>query len=108
MAEPQFFTPAPQLSVADIAELTGATPRDGAALDRRIAGIAALDQAGPRDLAFMDNPKYLDQLPGTRAGICLVGERFAAKAPADVCVLVSREPYRAFVEVARNLYSHSL
>jgi UDP-3-O-[3-hydroxymyristoyl] glucosamine N-acyltransferase len=108
MTQPQFFTPAAQLSVADIAQLTGAVPAKSAELDRRIAGIAALDQAGPSDLAFMDNPKYLDQLPGTRAGICLVAERFAAKAPGNVCVLLSREPYRAFVKVARSLYPHSL
>ncbi|HEX2215307.1 MAG TPA: UDP-3-O-(3-hydroxymyristoyl)glucosamine N-acyltransferase [Xanthobacteraceae bacterium] len=107
MAEPQSHSPE-TLSVGEIAELTGAKPRAVAPLDRRISGIAALDQAGPRDLSFADSPKYAYQLPDTRAGICLVAPRFAELAPACAAVLVSHEPYRAFVTVARRLFPETL
>lgn len=108
MTDPQFYSSSGQLSVGEIAALTGAIPEAGASLDRRIGGIAALDQAGPDDLAFMDNPRYADQLPGTRAGVCLVGRRFVARAPASAAVLVAREPYRAFVQVACRLFPDAL
>lgn len=37
-----------------------------------ITGIAALDQAGPRDLTFLGNRKYTAQVPGTKACIVLL------------------------------------
>ena len=65
----------------EIAALTGAKPRPGADLDRRITGIAALDHAAPSDLAFLDKAKYATQLSTSGAGACLTTERYAARAP---------------------------
>ena len=48
MTEPLFFKRAAGLTVGEIADLTGAEPRAGADLDRRITRIAPLDRAGPR------------------------------------------------------------
>ncbi len=39
---------------------------------RRSTSVAPLDQAGPGDLVFLDNPRYADALAGTRATACLV------------------------------------
>jgi UDP-3-O-[3-hydroxymyristoyl] glucosamine N-acyltransferase len=108
MTDPQFHALPGALSVAEIAALTGASPAAGQPLDRTISGIAALDRAGPRDITFLDNPKYAGQFPATRAGVCLVATRFAAHAPAGTAVLVSAEPYRAFVAVARRLFPSAL
>lgn len=107
MTEPRFHLPARELSVAEIAELTGAAVHSGAA-DGRIAGVAALDHAGPRDLAFLDNPRYAPQLVGCAAGVLLLAPRFAEQAPAGAAVLVTRQPYRDFVTVARELFPDSL
>jgi UDP-3-O-[3-hydroxymyristoyl] glucosamine N-acyltransferase len=108
MSAPYFFKSRPGLTLREIAALTGAEPRAGAELDRRITGIAALDRATPRDLAFLDNAKYADQAATTAAGACLASERLAAGVPERVSVLRAREPYRAFVEVARTLYPDAL
>lgn len=96
------------LDASAIGALTGATLRAGDPVDRRITNIAALDCAGPADLAFCDSPKYANQLHVTRAGICVIGERFAEKAPRSATILFARDPYRAFVAVARELFAHSL
>src|SRR6266436_4176272 len=108
MPEPLFFKSARSLTVAEIAALTGAHPADGVPLDRVITNIAPLDSAGTSDLTFFENPKYLDELAGTRAGACLVAPRFAGKAPPRLAVLTVREPYRAFVAIARTLFPDSL
>ena len=108
MTEPLFFKPARSFSVGEIAQFTSAEPRDKTSLDRRITGIAALDSAGPNDLAFLDNVKYLDQLAATRAGACLTTERFADHVPSRTAVLLLREPYRAFVAVSRELFVEAL
>jgi UDP-3-O-[3-hydroxymyristoyl] glucosamine N-acyltransferase len=108
MSEPLFFKPTKGLTVAEIASLTGAVPRDDGARDRLISNIASLNAAGPGDLTFFDNAKYLDDLAVTHAGACLLAPRFAAKARPDLPVLTVREPYLAFVTVARALFPGSL
>jgi UDP-3-O-[3-hydroxymyristoyl] glucosamine N-acyltransferase len=108
MTQPLFFKTAKSLTLAEIAAATGAKPADGAPLDRVIANIASLDAARASDLTFLDNPKYLDELAGTHAGACLLAPRFANHAPPRLAVLTIREPYRAFVAVARTLFPDSL
>src|SRR4051812_588269 len=108
MTEPLFFERPNGLSAQDIAALTGAVARAGSALERRISGVAALDRAGPRDLAFLQKPKYATAFATTRAGICLTTARFAEDAPPHVAVLVTPAPYRAFVAVAQALYPAAL
>jgi UDP-3-O-[3-hydroxymyristoyl] glucosamine N-acyltransferase len=108
MTEPLFFKRPQGLSAGEIAALTGAEAQGGANLERSIAGIAPLDRAGPSDLSFIDNAKFLGMLAATEAGICLVTSRFAERAPAHTTVLIAREPYRAFVTVARALFPEAL
>ncbi len=111
MTEPHFFTPAKALTLREIIALTGAVARAseaGGSLDRQITGIAALDQAGPHDLAFIDNTHYVAQLAETRAGACLTSTRFEKQIPATIVALRVGAPYRAFVEVARLLFPEAL
>jgi len=108
MTEPLFFKRPQGLSAGEIATLTKAEPHPGAKLDRRVTGIAALDRAGPADLAFIDQAKLAGHLATTRAGICLAQPRFANRVPSHVTVLVTPEPYRAFVVAARALFPDAL
>ena len=101
-------TSAKPLTLAEIASLTGAVPRDGTALAHSIANVAPIDCAGPDDLTFIDNPKFAAALAATRAGAVLTTERFEALVPAGVNLLRTREPYRAFVLVAREFYRDRL
>jgi UDP-3-O-[3-hydroxymyristoyl] glucosamine N-acyltransferase len=96
------------LTLAEIVSLTGAVPRDGVALTHPITGIAAIDHAGPGDLTFVDNPKFAAALAVTRASAVLTSEKFESHVPASVNLLRTREPYRAFVMVAREFYRDRL
>ena len=104
MSEPIFFRRGGGMTVAEIAQLTGAEPGRGAQLDRRIADVAQIDRAGPSDIVFLDRPQFSQHLATTHAGACLTTKQFAAEAPPHVTVLCSNEPYRAFVAVARKLF----
>jgi len=108
MAEPLFFARRNSMTIGEIAALTGAQCREGVPIERIISNVAAIDTATPRDLAFLDSPKYADQLTYTRAGACLVAPRFADRAPPHLAVLETREPYRAFVAVAGALFPDAL
>ena len=108
MTEAFFFQPRSGLSLREIAALTGAEPQQGAELDRRITGIAALDRAAPGDLCFLDSAKFAAPASFCEAGACLTLERLAHLLPSGVRVLCVGAPYRAFVEVARRLYPDAL
>ena len=105
---PDFSASNRELTIGEIVALTRAKPRPGVPLNRRIGNIAPLDAARASDISFLDNAKYLDELAVTRAGACLLAPRFAAAAPDRLLVLVTEEPYRAFVAVARALFPAAL
>ena len=65
---PDSVRPTCELTTGDIAALTRAKLREGVPTDRRIRNIAPLDTAGPSDLTFLDNSKYLGDAAITRAG----------------------------------------
>jgi len=92
------------LTLADIASLTGAVPRENTDLSHRITNVAPIDQAGLTDLAFFESNKFADALATTRAGAVLMAEKFASRVRPGINVLLAREPYRAFVMVAREFH----
>ena len=108
MAQPVFFEQPPSSTLAEIAALTKACLADASQGGRKLTGLASLDEAGPMHLTFFDNLKYADQLASTKAGACLVNERFEASVPAHVAVLRADHPFREFVKIARQLYSDAL
>jgi UDP-3-O-[3-hydroxymyristoyl] glucosamine N-acyltransferase len=108
MTEAFFFRRHSGLTLREIVALTGAKPLPGADLDRRITGIAVLDRAAPGDLCFLDSAKFADQAAICEAGACLTGEHLAHLLPDRVSALDVREPYRAFVEIARTLFPDAL
>ena len=80
---------APRLTLADIVGRLG-----GEALGEVAApleGVATLDSAGPRQIAFLANPKYRARLATTRAGAVIVGrgDREATGLPR----IVADNPY---------------
>jgi UDP-3-O-[3-hydroxymyristoyl] glucosamine N-acyltransferase len=97
-----------EFTIEQIATLTGAKPRHGERLDKRISNFAPLDTATASDISFLDNPKYAEAITKTRAGACLVAPRFEAAAPKELVILVTPQPYRAFVAVARALFPAAL
>jgi UDP-3-O-[3-hydroxymyristoyl] glucosamine N-acyltransferase len=77
-------------------------------LARAIENVKPLDLAGPKDLTFFDETRYLDLFRATTAGACLVDRRHDVDAPKTVAVLLAKEPYRAYVTVARALFEGEL
>ena len=100
MADTVFFERAGPFSLRDIAARTGVALADEAAADREVSGVAPLEAAGPRDLTFFDNPRYLDAFRATRAAACFAAPRYAKEAPSGTVLLLAREPYRAFAQAA--------
>src|SRR6185312_7828465 len=52
--------------------------------------------------------KFRGEFAATGAGACFTKQELAADAPKNVAVLISKEPYRAYVTVARALFADDL
>jgi UDP-3-O-[3-hydroxymyristoyl] glucosamine N-acyltransferase len=107
MTEPQFLVPAEAMTVASVAAFLKAEWAGGDG-DRPIGRVSALSNAAADSLTFLDNPKYADQLAGTRAAACLVAARQRDLVPAGVAAIVVPHPHAAFVQVSRKLYPQAL
>jgi UDP-3-O-[3-hydroxymyristoyl] glucosamine N-acyltransferase len=104
MADPRFFDRAGPFSLADLAALSGARLVSPADADRRFSDVAPLEAAGPEDVTFLDNRKYVDAFARSRAGAAFVGERLTDPAPPGMALLVAAEPYKAFARAAQAFY----
>ncbi len=108
MSDRAFFRTNGTLSLAGIAEAAGIPLPDGADPAARVTGAAPLESAGPDDLAYMDNARYGDALAQTRARVCLVSKRFAARVPEGTVALVVGDPYRVYAALLGRLHPDAL
>jgi len=103
MADSRFFKKSASRSLADLASLAGGiVAEDSGAM--MIDDVAPLDQAGPRHISFLDNPKYKDSFTSSKAGACIVAEALAAQAPKGMGLIVSKHPYKSYAIIAQYFY----
>ncbi|MER0238193.1 UDP-3-O-(3-hydroxymyristoyl)glucosamine N-acyltransferase [Fulvimarina sp. MAC8] len=109
MAAAEFFPRGDGKTIAEIAEFLGAEIRNAPHWDRRITGIASLDEAGPDDIAFFDNVRYADNLHSTRAGCVILSERYGSRGvPEGTAALVTKRADQAFASIGRILFPSAL
>jgi UDP-3-O-[3-hydroxymyristoyl] glucosamine N-acyltransferase len=81
------------LTLQDLAERIGCRLEGDP--DLPITGVAGIEQAGPGEVTFVANPKYLSALASTRASAVILDE----DAPAPPCAaLRTPAPYVAFAK----------
>ncbi len=89
-----------RLRLEELARMTGATvDGDGSVVVER---VATLEHAGPRDIAFLANPRYRAQLATTRAGAVIVGHD--AVHETSLPKLVAVNPYATYARIATILH----
>jgi UDP-3-O-[3-hydroxymyristoyl] glucosamine N-acyltransferase len=104
VADPRFFSRGGPLTLAALAALSGARllrSEDGA---RRFADVAPLESAGAEEVSFVDNPKYAENFARTRAGAAFITEKWIAKAPSGMALLISSDPYKAYARAAQAFH----
>jgi UDP-3-O-[3-hydroxymyristoyl] glucosamine N-acyltransferase len=108
MTDPVFIQARGAITLADVIALTGAEPAGEVDRARAIAGVKPLDLAGPRDISFLDSPRFLGALRASAAGACFLRSEHVSEGRAGLVRLVTRDPYRAYVMVARTLFEETL
>jgi UDP-3-O-[3-hydroxymyristoyl] glucosamine N-acyltransferase len=104
MADPRFFDRAGPFALDALAAVSGARLRRAADGTRLVRDVAPLETAGPEEVSFLENRKYLETYLCSRAGAAFVDERTAARAPAGLVPLVCDEPYKAYARAAQLFY----
>ncbi len=88
-------------TLRELAELTGGelvgNSADGVSV---ITGIASLENALGEDIAFFNNPRYVDDLASTQAGAVLVARDFDSDSVSLPLIKVD-DPSTAFAAIAR-------
>lgn len=111
MDHPGFFDRASPITISAIAAATGASLPEGLSAEiasRKLSDVRTLADAGPDDVAFLDNRKYLPQLSETRAGACLIQPAFADRVPKGTVPLLTKRPYHGFALALRAFYPEAL
>ena len=104
MPDPRFFTVAGPFTLQKLAAIAGAEIGPGTDLDAVFTDVAPLDAAGPTDVSFLDNKKYVGAFEASRAGACLVHPDLVSRAPKGMALLVTGKPYTAYALVAQAFY----
>lgn len=108
MHHPGFFERAAPIALQELARTLDAKLMHAVEKDAPIRDVKPLQEAGPGELSFFDNRKYLPQLLATKASACLVAPDFAGRVPAGTTVLVTNTPYRAFARALQLFYPDAL
>jgi UDP-3-O-[3-hydroxymyristoyl] glucosamine N-acyltransferase len=104
MADPRFFMRTGPFTLDQLAALSGARLLRAAEGGRLCRDVAPLETAGPEDVSFFENRKYLEAFTSSRAGAAFVDEWAAERAPPGMALLVSQAPYRAYALAAQAFY----
>jgi UDP-3-O-[3-hydroxymyristoyl] glucosamine N-acyltransferase len=70
-------------------------------LDLMLTGVGPLQSAGPAEVSFLDDRRYIGLLEKTRAGAVIVDAEMAKRVPSSAVAIVSDFPYEGWTKVAR-------
>jgi UDP-3-O-[3-hydroxymyristoyl] glucosamine N-acyltransferase len=104
MPDPRFFDRAGPFSLDALCAISGATLLHADDRARLFTDVAPLETAGPADVSFLENRKYIEAFAGSHAGAAFVDEKAAERAPPGMALLVSEEPYKAYALAAQAFY----
>jgi UDP-3-O-[3-hydroxymyristoyl] glucosamine N-acyltransferase len=104
MADARFFDKAGPFSLKDLARIAGA--EIGGAGDDSVlyTDVMALSVAGPSDVSFIDNRRYVSDFTASRAGAILVAPDLVERAPRTAALLVTKNTYRGYALIAQAFY----
>ncbi|WP_152048181.1 UDP-3-O-(3-hydroxymyristoyl)glucosamine N-acyltransferase [Aureimonas psammosilenae] len=108
MREIEFFAQGIGLTLTDLVALTGGEIVGPTGVEARLTGLSTLDLAGPSDVAFFDNQRYLSALAETKAGCVILARRNTRHLPVGLPALAVRDAGLAFALVGQALYPSAL
>lgn len=106
MADPRFYKNSGRISLQKILDITNAslsTPHK-VNLQMTFNDVATLQGAGPNEVSFFHNKKYLAEFNKSQAGLVFCLPEDVKEASPSMLVLSTPSPYRAYAQVAAAFY----
>ncbi|MDA8250097.1 MAG: UDP-3-O-(3-hydroxymyristoyl)glucosamine N-acyltransferase [Rhodospirillales bacterium] len=97
VGDPRFFARTGPHGLTVLAAAAGAPPP---AREAQMVGVAPLQAAGPDEISFLDNRRYVPLLQQTRAGAVILHPDLADRVPDGTIALPTPEPYVGWARVA--------
>lgn len=104
MPDPRFFQDLGPVSLAELAQLTGARLASEAHGPVQVSRVAVLAKAGRDSVTFVTDKRYMVDLAQADAAACFVSEALATGVPAGCAALVTRHPQAAYAVAANRLH----
>jgi UDP-3-O-[3-hydroxymyristoyl] glucosamine N-acyltransferase len=98
--DPRFHAYAGPQSLSAIAAAAGGRAEGGGDPERRFDGVASLAEAGPGQVSFLGERRYLDALRATRAGAVVLQPAFVEAVPPGAVPILTEAPQLGFSRVA--------
>lgn len=90
------------LTLEELAELAGGRVHGDPG--RTVRDVAPLSDAGPDELGLLADRRYLDRLPGSRAGALLVSAELADRVPEGWAYVAVDDAHAALIPVLERLH----
>ncbi|HEX4889296.1 MAG TPA: UDP-3-O-(3-hydroxymyristoyl)glucosamine N-acyltransferase [Alphaproteobacteria bacterium] len=104
MTDARFFTNHGPFTLSELAQTAGGELSAGADPAMLLHDVAPLSQAGPGQISFLDNRKYLAEFEIASAGACIIAPGMARYAPPGMALILCASPYKAYALVAQKFY----
>lgn len=95
------------LTIAQIAEITGAKLSQGSDPTKKIFDVATLEGADESKISFLNSGQYFEKFLQSQAGACFAEESYVAKAGEALkskTILIHSNPYFAYSQIAAHFY----
>ncbi len=102
MADPIFHKVSAPQSIKELAQAVDAEIQGDENIT--VHDVAALNEAGDKDISFLDNAKYKDDFKNTKATACIIAPKMVEFAPKGCTLLISKNPYKAYALIAQIFY----
>lgn len=96
------------LTLAQIIEITGATPCGEVDLQAKVYDVGTLEKADEKQISFFHSGSYFEKFLATKAGFCILEEKNALRSESGIIILVHKNPYFAYAKIAESFYEEKL
>ncbi|MFK7761154.1 MAG: UDP-3-O-(3-hydroxymyristoyl)glucosamine N-acyltransferase [Candidatus Midichloriaceae bacterium] len=73
-----------------------------------IFNISTLDNASKHDITFFHNPKYIENLKNTKAGVCILKQEDKPYAPEGITLVITKNPQFIFANLIDKFYPKNI
>jgi UDP-3-O-[3-hydroxymyristoyl] glucosamine N-acyltransferase len=97
VGDARFYTRSGPYNLAEVAAAANGTT---AKSEHGLTGVAPLQAAGPDEVSFLDNRRYVSVLEKTRAGAVIVHPDMVDRVPASTIPIITTATYEGWARVA--------